>query len=255
LAYLKLFLPVFFLLGLSFVVAYGDTGSITVVSGKSFQINYNANYVQVLSAQPNTQDQGLIFSIQVTNPTSTLELTLPRELIDATKKDGSNDSFIVLADGAFTSYVEKSSDKTSRTILIQLAPENKELEIIGTSLASSGNGGTSTTQNPPSPTQTPATNPAQQQPNQSSQQQPLNTPSQQNQTSTPVQKPTENISTQNLPVQEILSKILHFMLPNLPFNMNYKQIIEYSVIASAILILIIVAASSKKSKTRKQIRK
>lgn len=252
--YLKFFLPVFFLLGLSFVSAFGDTGSITVVSGKSFQINFDANYVQVLSAQPNTQDQGLIFAIKVTNTTATLELTLPRELIDATKKDGSNDSFIVLSDGAFTPYVEKSVTATSRTILIQLAPENKELEIIGTSLASSGNGGTSTTQNPTSPTQTPTTNQTQQQPNQPSQQ-PSNTQSQQNQTSTPVQKPTENTSTQNLSVQEILSKIFHFMLPNMPSNMNYKQIIEYSVIASAILILIVVIASLKKSKTRKQIRK
>ena len=231
---------------------YGETGSITVVSGKSFQINYDANYVQVLSAQPSTQDQALIFSIQVTNPVSTLELTLPRELIDATKKDGSNDSFIVLADGAFTSYVEKSSDQTSRTILIQLAPENKELEIIGTSLASSNNGGTGTTQTPSSPAQTPTINPPQPNP---SPQQPSNTQSQQNQTSTPVQKPTENISKQNLPVQEIISKIFHSILPNLPFNMNYKQIIEYSVIASAILILIVVVASVKKSKTKKQIRK
>jgi len=247
LAYLKLFLPVFFLLGLSFVSVFGDTGSTTVVSGKSFQINYDANYVQVLSAQANTQDQGLIFSIQVTNPTSTLELTLPRELIDATKKDGSDDSFIVLSDGAFTSYVEKSSDKTSRTILIQLAPENKELEIIGTSLASSGNGGAGTTQTPSSPTQTPIPSPTQQQPNQTSQQQ--------NQTSIPAQKPTANAPAQNLSVQELLSKIFHFTLPNLPFNVADKQMIEYLVIAAAILILIIVIASSKKSKTKKQIRK
>jgi hypothetical protein len=244
LAYLKFFLPVFFLLGLSFVSVFGDTGSITVVSGKSFQINYDENYVQVLSAQPNTQDQALIFSIQATNPTSTLELTLPRELIDAIKKDGSNDSFIVLADGAFTPYVEKSSDNTSRTILIQLAPENKELEIIGTSLASSGNGGTGTTQTPI------PTSPTPQQPNQTSQQQ-----TQQNQTTVLVQKPANNTSEQNLSVQELLSKIFNFALPNLPFNIADKQIIEYLVIAAAILILIVVIASSKKSKTRKQIRK
>jgi hypothetical protein len=251
---LKLFLPIFFLLGLSFVSVFGDTGSITVVSGKSFQINYDANYVQVLSAQPNTQDQALIFSIQVTNPTSTLELTLPRDLIDATKKDGSNDSFIVLVDGAFTPNVEKSSDQTSRTILIQLAPENKELEIIGTSLASSGNGNNGTTQNPTSPIQNPVpTSPAPQQSNQPSQQQTQNKPSQQNQTS--VQKPTVNTSPQNLPAQEILSKIFHFTLPNLSFNITHEQIIEYSVITAAILILIVVIASSKKSKTRKQIRK
>ncbi|HET6459087.1 MAG TPA: hypothetical protein VFG24_09445 [Nitrosopumilaceae archaeon] len=251
---MKFFLPVFFLLGLSFVSAFGDTGSITVVSGKSFQINYDANYVKVLSAQPDAQDQALIFSIQVTNPTSTLELTLPRDLIDAKNKDGSDLLFIVLAGGALADSVEKSADQTSRTILIHLAADDKELEIIGTSLASSGNGGTGTIQNPTSPTQTPIpTNPVTQQTNQTSQQQTQNEQSQQNQTY--VQKPTANVSPQNLSAQEILSKIFHFILPNLSFNIVDKQIIEYSVIAAAILILIVVIASSKKSKTRKQIRK
>jgi hypothetical protein len=243
---LKLFLPVFFLLGASFVSVFGDTGSITIVSGKSFQINYDANYVQVLSAQANTQDQGLIFSIQVTNPISTLELTLPRDLIDAKNATG-DVSFIVLAGGALVLPVEKNSDQTSRTILIQLAPGDKELEIIGTSLASSGNGGAGTTQIPSSPTQTPIPSPTPQQPNQTSQQQ--------NQTSIPAQKPTANAPAQNLSVQELLSKIFHFTLPNLPFNVADNQIIAYLVIAAAILILIIVIASSKKSKTRKQIRK
>jgi hypothetical protein len=242
----KLFLPIFFLLNISFILAFGDTGSITVVSGKSFQINYDAKFVQILDAQPNKQDQGLIFSIQASNPISTLELTLPRDLIDATKKDGIDDSFIALVDGTFTSYVEKSSSQTSRTILIQLAPENKELEIIGTHLASSENGGTGTAQTPvPIPTQIP-TNPSSQLTNQSLQQNP---------TSNPIQKPTMNTPQQNLSAQEILSKIFHFNLPNLPFNIAGKQMIEYSVTASAILILIIVIASSKKSKTRKQISK
>jgi hypothetical protein len=252
---LKLFLPVFFLLGISFVSVFGDTGIITIVSGKSFQINYDANYVQVLSAQPNTQDQALIFSIQVTNPTSTLELTLPRDLIDAKNKDSTDLPFIVLAGGALADSVEKSSDQTSRTILIPLAPDDKELEIIGTSLASSGNGNTGTTQNPISPVQNPIPTSSTPQPNQTSQQQAQNKPSQQNQTSITAQNPTVNTSTQNLSIPKILSKIFHFILPNMSFNIADKQIIEYLVIASAILILIVVIASSKKSKTRKQIRK
>jgi len=248
LADLKLFLPVFFLLSLSFVSVFGDTGSLSVVSGKSYQINYNAKFVQVLGAQPNKQDQGLVFSIQATSPIATLELTLPRELIDATKKDGSDDSFIALVDGTFTSYVKKSSAQASRTILIQLTPENKELEIIGTYLASSENGNTpSGTQQTPVPTPIPTT--------------PQTQPT--NQTSIPEQKPTEvpsekppiNTPKQNLPSQAILSKIFQFNLPNLPFNITGGQIVVYSVIASAILILIIVIASSKKSKARKQFHK
>ena len=213
---------------MSFGSVFGDTGSITVVSGKSFQINYDAKYVQVLGVQPNKEDQGLVFSIQATSPVATLQVTLPRELIDATKKDGSDDSFIVLVDGTFTSYVEKSSSQTSRAILIQLASENKELEIIGTHIAGSENGNTSGTTQTTTP-QTPVpTNPASQQENQTLQQNPTGVPS---------EKPTVN--TQQ----------------NLPFNITGKQMIEYSVIASTILILIIVITSSKKSKTRNQIRK
>jgi hypothetical protein len=223
------------MLSLSFVYVFGDTGSITVVSGKSYQINYDANYVQVTSVQPNQEDQGLVFSIQATSLSATLEITLPRELIDATKKDGSNDSFIVLVDGTFTSYVEKNSNQTSRTILIQLAPENKELEIIGTSLAGSGIGSAGTTQTPTTQSQIPTP----QQTNQTQQTQ-NNTSLQQNQTSTPIQKPTE-ISSEKPKI-------------NLPFNITGNLIIEYSIIASVILILIIVIASSK-SKARKQIQK
>lgn len=230
---LKLFLPVFFLLSLSFVSVFGDTGSLSVVSGKSYQINYDAKFVQVLGVQPSKQDQGLIFSIQATSPIATLELTLPRELIDATKKDGSDDSFIILVDGTFTSNVEKSSNQTSRTILIQLAPENKELEIIGTYLASSENGNTTGTKQTPTST-TISTTPQTQPTNQTSQQQTQNTPPHQNQTSTPEQKPPMNT------LQKYLSG---------------GQIVLYSVIASAILILIIVIASSKKSNARKQLRK
>jgi len=228
-------------------------GGITVVSGKSFQINYDAKDVQVLGVQPNKEDQGLIFSIQATGPISTLELTLPRELIDAPKNDGSSD-FIILLDNAVTKpYVEKSFTASSRTILIQLVPENKELEIIGTRLAGSENGGTGTTQIPT--TTTP------QQTNQTLQQQTQNTQSQQNQTSNQIQKSTEipsekpmiYESTKNLPLREVLSKIFHFNLSNLPFNVTGKQLIEYSVMTSEILILIVVIVSSKKSKTRNRL--
>jgi hypothetical protein len=153
---------------------FGDTGSITVVSGKSYQINYDAKYVQVIGVQP-----------------------------------------------------------------------NKDLEIIGTHLAGSQIGSTGTTQTPSTQPPVPTT------PQQTKTQ---NNTLQQNQTSTPVQKPTINLPPQNPPSQEILSKIFHFKLPNLPFNITGNQIIEFSVIASVILILIIVIASSK-SKTRKEIRK
>ncbi len=235
--YSKLFLPLFFL-SISFGIAFGEIGTLSVVSDKQYQINYDAAFTQILGVQPNKDDQSLLFSIQVTEPTATLELTLPRELIGAAKKDGSDDSFIVLVDGTFSSYLEKNSTQTSRTILVQLAPDNKELEIIGTYL-----GG----YNKPNPQPIIPTPVISVQQNQTSQNQ--------NFSVTPIKNSSVNASpneSKHLSIQEILSKMLPFDLQNASYNILNMQVIEYAIIAVIILIIIIVLTSSIKSKSRKR---
>ncbi len=232
--HLKFFLSLLFLLTFSFVFAFAETGDLTVVSGKEFKVHYEAKDLQVLSVEPNKDDFGLVFSIQANSPVATLELTLPRELIDSTNANGKDSDYIVLLDGTFVSYVNEGSNSTSRTILIQLASDNTELEIIGTHLSTA----TSAPQ---------ANNPQTAQPtvqNESS------IPQQPSQVNTERATKTE----QKQPLNETISS-LQLKSGNLSLNLDKKQLVEYSVIGAIVLIITIVIASSARSKTRSQIRK
>ena len=245
---MNLFLPLI-ILAFSFATAFADTGDLTVMSGKEFKIHYDTQDAQVPSVQLDKEELGLVFSIQANTPVATLEVTLPRELIDSTEINGKDIDFIVLLDGTFTSYVNKGTTSTSRTILIQLGPDNKELKIIGTRLAT----GTSTSVNnnqggqPTSTITLPKT---------SQEQKPGETIQPTTQNASVTQKTslaTENTMTEKSPLEKIISS---FQLSvNSSLHLTKKQLVEYSVIGAIVLIIIIVIASSTPSKTRRQIHK
>ena len=59
-----------------------------------------------------------------------ITLKLPRELIDAKKHDGPDDTFIILINGIETSYQESIASSEFREITIDFKPGDLELEII-----------------------------------------------------------------------------------------------------------------------------
>jgi predicted secreted protein with PEFG-CTERM motif len=61
-----------------------------------------------------------------------LTLDLPRESIDATKSDGSDDLFIILIDGIEVIYDEAITNEDTRTITIQFEEGDSDIEVIGT---------------------------------------------------------------------------------------------------------------------------
>ena len=61
-----------------------------------------------------------------------LTVDLPRESIDATKSDGSDDLFIILIDGMEVIYDEAITNENTRTITIQFEEGDADVEIIGT---------------------------------------------------------------------------------------------------------------------------
>ncbi len=130
----KLFLPLLILITISPLCAFAVKGTISVDYGKLYEITYDAKDVTVFEVIPNSDDMELIFSIDVTSPIATLELAIPRELLDATQ-DGQDAEFFVIADGDFVTFSEKESTETTRTLFIQLEPGTTELEIFGTHLA------------------------------------------------------------------------------------------------------------------------
>jgi len=249
---LKLALPLILILTISFAPVFADTsGDLSVVSGKTYQIHYQVKDSQVQTVQVNKESLSLVFLVQATSSNAYLQLTLPRELIDATKSDGTDDVFIILVDGTFATYVEKSASSLDRTLLIQLAPSDKEIEIIGTHLAETTlTPQKNNTHSTPSQITTP-TKPVEQKsienktvpqtPNQPTASQPTSTESQ-----------AKSIQEQIL---QQISSLLHFKSGYLPLEISKKQIVEYSIIAAIILVIIIAIASSARSKNKKQIRK
>jgi len=243
---LNLFLPLI-LLALSFATAFADTGDLTVISGKEFKIHYEAHDVQVQSVQINKDDPGLVFSIQANTPVATLELTLPRELIDSTEVNGKDIDYIVLLDGTFASHINKDVTSTSRTILIQLTPDNKELEIIGTHIATGASNPVNNNQGgQPTSTVTSPTGSQEKKPGERQQPKPQNTSA----TQQPSQA-TEN--TIKSPLDKIVSSLQ--LSVNSSLHLTKKQLVEYSVIGAIVLIIIIVIASSTPPKARQQIHK
>jgi len=73
----------------------------------------------------------LIVIIESTGDGS-VTLDLPREFIDATKSDGSDDLFIILIDGIEVIYDESITNENTRTITIQFEQGDSDIEVIGT---------------------------------------------------------------------------------------------------------------------------
>ncbi len=240
----KLLSAILFLLTISFASVVADSGQLSVFSGSNYQINYNTKDSTIQGIQANKDSLSLELSVQVTRPSASVELTLPRDLIDAKKSDGSDESFIVLVDGVFANYVETNNTPQTRTILIQLSSENKDIEIIGTSLGTTALvSQNNTQQTTPIP------------------QKPIEPQIQQNQTQVLPSHPpsTQQNNTQNTePTQDIIHQfvsILNFNLSNTPLNLDKKQLTEYSIITAIIIVVIIAIASSVKKNNQRKTRK
>ena len=68
-----------------------------------------------------------------TSEDGTLEITIPRQLLDA-KFDGTDDIFFILIDGFETDYLELETTGNARTLLIPFFEGDTVFEIIGTSV-------------------------------------------------------------------------------------------------------------------------
>jgi len=125
----------FFILVLSFspVLVFAEVQTISVDYGKLYDITYEAKDVTVFEVIPNPDDLELIFVIDVTSPIATLELTIPRELLDS-KENETDDDFLIIADGDYVTFSEKEATDATRTLFMELSPGTTELEIFGTHL-------------------------------------------------------------------------------------------------------------------------
>jgi hypothetical protein len=102
----------------------------SVISVDSNDVNYNIinGDIESIFLDPD------LFELIVTMNTQsdgTLEITIPRNLLDA-KFELSDDMFFVLVDGFETDYIESEYDSNSRTLVIPFFNGDSVIEIIGT---------------------------------------------------------------------------------------------------------------------------
>jgi hypothetical protein len=109
-------------------ISFADSG---IISVEEYDVSYDIDggTIDSIFLDPDFVEL-MIFS--TTTNDGTLEITLPRQLLDA-QSDGADDIFFVLVDGFETDYIELESTGISRTLIIPFFAGDSIFEIIGTS--------------------------------------------------------------------------------------------------------------------------
>ena len=246
----KPFLPVLILLSFSPFSVFAEDGTISVDFGKLYEITYNAKDVTVFEVVPNSDEVELIFEVDVTSPIATLELTIPRELLDATE-DGEDALFFVIADGDLVTFSEKKATDTTRTLFIQLSPGTSELEIFGTHLVGKTFEDVSveedTEEEIPEETQEEESIPEEQPSEEEMTQEPT---MEEKPTEESMEKPSITTEKETTPSQNILD----FSIPNWsPIEISKRQMTEFAIVGAIFLVLAIVIAAVKGSRKAKEL--
>ena len=246
---LALVVPVLFLVFSSLSPVFADTGSFPVVFGNTYQINYNANGVKIQDIEANPTYDELTVSVQVSSPSASLDLTIPRDLIDS--KQGNNDiPFIAVVDGTLANMVEKTPTATTRTVSLQLTPDNKQIEIIGTYIVTPGPNGGVTPSQPSSPVQQTAPAPSTHTPT---------PPVPPTSPPTGVQNSTTSSGALSKTQQNTLSNAnvggnIVFTIPYIPNATINLSPIDLAVIGAIFIVVIIVIASTARKRPSKTVK-
>ncbi|MEX1150333.1 MAG: hypothetical protein WEB01_10050, partial [Nitrosopumilus sp.] len=116
-----------FFLFTSIPFSFGNVGTISV---DSFDVAYNIENgtLDTIFLDPDFVELILIMD---TLSDGTIEITIPRSLLDA-KFDTFDDGFFILVDGFETDYIEKASTSEYRTLVIPFFGGDSVIDIIGT---------------------------------------------------------------------------------------------------------------------------
>ena len=245
----------FFILVLSFspLLVFAEEKTITVDYGKLYEIAYAVKDVTVFEVTPDSDQKELIFDIDVTSPIATLELTIPRELLDS-KENGNDVDFFIIANEELVTFSEKEATDTTRTLFMQLSPGTTELEVFGTELAGTAvENQVAPEEKPPAeettqteqPTEEPTTE--EQTPGKDTSEE--KTPEEM---TPPVEEKPVPVSTEK-PLQTSQNMFDFSKIPNWSISINERQMQEFAMTAGAFVALILVLAIFKGLRTEKDL--
>ena len=126
---MKISLGLIFFTILSTAFVYAETISVDV-DGTSFDIPYTTTGMTVTGIESDTESMSLIFSVDVTDSTGTLNVELERSFFDSIYGD-IDDLFFILADGDEAISEEIQTTLESRSLTIKVPSGTEDLEIIG----------------------------------------------------------------------------------------------------------------------------
>ncbi len=106
------------------------------LDGTTVQVDYDATGLAVSDIDVNTTENLLTISIDVTGSPGILEITFDRIFFDSVY-DGTDEEFIIIAEGDEPRSEEITTSDESRTLRIELPTGTEELEIFGTSFGGS----------------------------------------------------------------------------------------------------------------------
>ena len=127
---LKISLGLVLLTIISSVLVYAETVSIDI-DGTSYEVEFVATGLTVNNIEPDLGFATLIFTVDVTDSTGTLNIVLERSFLDSIF-NGEDDPFIIINQFGEELIFTESATSQSRTLNIELPAGTVEVEIIGT---------------------------------------------------------------------------------------------------------------------------
>jgi len=123
-------IPILFSISILLINPTSSFAASGIVSVEGVDVSYDIDggTIDIIFLDPDFVE---LIILSETTSDGILEITIPRELIDA-QFDGSDDIFFILIDGFETDYIELESIGNSRTLLIPFFVGDTVFEIIGT---------------------------------------------------------------------------------------------------------------------------
>ena len=123
-------IPILFTISILLINPTSSFAASGIISVEGVDVSYDMDggTIDIIFLDPDFVE---LMILSETPADGTLEITIPRELMDA-RFDGTDDIFFILIDGFETDYIELESTANSRTLLIPFFAGDTIFEIIGT---------------------------------------------------------------------------------------------------------------------------
>ena len=111
--------------------AFGEVTSV-FVNGKNYPLKYSITTGKLLGVVEDKDKTTLIPVISALSDKGTLNIEIPRNILDAKGQSNADAKFVVHVDGKDATFRETSNNPTARTLSIDFNKDARLIEIIGT---------------------------------------------------------------------------------------------------------------------------